>query len=177
MKNSLIAITGASSGIGKAIAEVFSQAGYKLLLLARRVDVLEQMALPNSICRKLDVSDYHAFKTIIADVEKNIGPVTGLINNAGIIKTGNYEEIDNADHQRIIDVNLKGVINGCSAVLEFMRQRKSGTILNIGALNYLAIPSSAVYCASKDAVRSLTCHYGRNTPRKISELDNCKSPG
>ena len=72
MNRPLIAITGASSGIGEAAARLFSEQGYPLLLLARRVEKLEALNLPNTICAKVDVTDLEGFKKAIAEAEKNM---------------------------------------------------------------------------------------------------------
>jgi len=72
MSKKLIVITGASSGIGKATAEIFSQAGYPLLLLGRRLELMKEMNLPNALCAKVDVTDMDSFKKAICDAEKSM---------------------------------------------------------------------------------------------------------
>lgn len=81
MSKSLIVITGASSGIGAAMAKRFSEAGHPLLLLARRVDAIEALGLPNALCRKVDVRDKSAIEVAIAEAEALYGPVDCMISH------------------------------------------------------------------------------------------------
>jgi NADP-dependent 3-hydroxy acid dehydrogenase YdfG len=87
-KKALVVITGASSGIGEATARAFSDAGHPLLLLARRLDRLEALQLPHTLCAKVDVTDREQFKSAIEKAEKKYGPVDCLVNNAGIMLLG-----------------------------------------------------------------------------------------
>ena len=82
----LVAVTGASSGIGAAVAQTFSDAGHPVLMMARRIDKMEAMGLPNSICRKVDVRDRDAIKAAVADAEAEYGPVDMMFVNAGIAR-------------------------------------------------------------------------------------------
>ena len=81
----LIAITGASSGIGAATAKAFSAAGYPLLLMARRIELMEAMNLPNAICKEVDVLDLEGMKGAISEAEEVHGKVDCMINNAGVM--------------------------------------------------------------------------------------------
>lgn len=88
MNKSLVIITGASSGIGAAMAKVFSAAGYSLGLLARNLEAMEKLNLPDALCISLDVTDFDAFKNGIQSCEAKFGSVDCLINNAGFAKGG-----------------------------------------------------------------------------------------
>ena len=133
MDKPLIAITGASSGIGMAVAKVFSLAGYPLLLMARRIKVMEELALPNSLCCQVDVTDYEAVSDAIDQGEAQFGFVDGLINNAGYAVGGEFTEVDLEKHHYTIQVNIQGTINCMYAVLPSMRRQSHGTIINISS--------------------------------------------
>ncbi len=157
MRKSLVIITGASSGIGEASAKVFSAAGYSLGLLARNIEAMKNLNLPNAICISTNVTDFNAFKDAIIQCEELFGPVDCLINNAGYLKYGEFTELSNDDHRNTIDTNLMGVINGIESVLPNMQKRKSGTIINISSLaDRHSRPNIASYAASKAAIKSLT---------------------
>eukprot|EP01128_Nolandella_sp_AFSM9_P000809 TRINITY_DN10933_c0_g1_i1.p1 TRINITY_DN10933_c0_g1~~TRINITY_DN10933_c0_g1_i1.p1 ORF type:complete len:253 (-),score=77.93 TRINITY_DN10933_c0_g1_i1:59-817(-) len=153
----LIAITGASSGIGAATAKLFASKGYATLLLARRVAPMEELALPLSISIALDVTDSDAFVKAIDEGEAKFGPVSALINNAGCMMLQRFDLQNPDDVKRMVNVNVFGVINGVSAVIKRMYERKTGTIINISSIAGEKIfPSHAVYCATKFAVTAFT---------------------
>lgn len=154
---SLIVITGASSGIGAATARLLSSRGYPLLLLARRVDRLQALNLPNTLCCQVDITDDEAVKAAIAQAEAQFGPVDALINNAGVMLLGNMAEQDPKEWQQMLDVNVSGLLNGIHAVLKGMRERKSGTIINISSIaGRKTFPDHGVYCGTKFAVHAIT---------------------
>ncbi|MEL4203372.1 oxidoreductase [Plesiomonas shigelloides] len=154
---SLIVITGASSGIGAATARLLSSLGYPLLLLARRVDRLQALNLPNTLCCQVDITDGEAVKAAIAQAEAQYGPVDALINNAGVMLLGNMAEQDPKEWQQMLDVNVSGLLNGIHAVLKGMRERKSGTIINISSIaGRKTFPDHGVYCGTKFAVHAIT---------------------
>jgi NADP-dependent 3-hydroxy acid dehydrogenase YdfG len=153
----LVIITGASSGIGAATARAFSKAGYPLLLLARRLDKMEALGLPNALCRQVDVLDRDALKAAIAEAEAQFGPAEILINNAGIMLNGDPTKQSPEEWDRMIDVNLKGVMNGIHAVLPGMVARESGTIVNIGSIaGRKTFGAHSVYCGTKFGVHAIT---------------------
>lgn len=157
MNKSLVVITGASSGIGAAMAKVFSAAGYSLGLLARNLEAMEKLNLPDALCISVDVTDFDAFKKAIHTCEAKFGSVDCLINNAGFVKGGDFTELDHPDQMNMVNVNLQGVINGIEAVLPGMRVRKTGTIVNISSVaDRNPRPQVATYAATKAAVKSLS---------------------
>lgn len=157
MSKSLIAITGASSGIGEAIAKHFSAQGHPLLLIARRVERLEALNLPNSICAKVDVTDRAALVEAFAKAEATYGPVDCLVNNAGVMLLGQAHTQDPAEWKTMLDVNVMGLLNGIHGVLAAMRERKSGTIINISSVaGRKTFPSHAAYCGTKFAVHAIS---------------------
>ena len=157
MKKSLVVITGASSGIGEAIARRFSDAGYSLLLLARRLERLEAFKLPNAICAKIDVTDKEAFRLAIAEAEAEFGATECLVNNAGVMLLGDVLHQDSDEWRKMFDVNVLALLNGMQIVLEQMKNRNSGTIFNISSIaGRKTFPSHAAYCGTKFAVHAIS---------------------
>lgn len=156
MAKKLIVITGASSGIGKALALKFAAEGYPLLLLARRVELLNQLNLSNAICKSVNVKDFENFKTAIKEAEEIYGKVDCLINNAGIMPLDKIYNLDLKTQHDMIDVNVKGVLNGMNIVLNDMKNSKSGTIINISSTaGRWTAENRTVYNASKFAVHAI----------------------
>jgi NADP-dependent 3-hydroxy acid dehydrogenase YdfG len=157
MVKPLVVITGASSGIGAAAAEAFSKAGHPLLLLARRVDRMEAMGLPKTICRKVDVRDRKAVKEAIVNAEAEYGPTDCLFNNAGIARLGNVIQQDPEEWDEQIDINVNGVMNGVHAVMGGMVERKRGTIVNMSSIAGRKVyPDHTVYCGTKYFVHGMS---------------------
>lgn len=157
MTKPLVIITGASSGIGAAIAQRFSQAGHPLLLVARRLERVEALGLPNALCRGVDVTDAQAFRAAIEEAEAAHGPADLLINNAGVMLLGQLDTQDPAEWQRMFDVNVLALLNAMQAVLADMKVRGRGTILNISSVaGKKSFPNHAAYVGSKFAVSSIT---------------------
>ncbi|WP_075601667.1 SDR family oxidoreductase [Saccharicrinis aurantiacus] len=155
--NKLIVITGASSGIGAATAQLFSKEGYSLLLLARRVEKLEALSLPNTICKKVDVTDIAAVKDAVADAEKKYGTAEAIVNNAGVMLLGDLTTQDPQEWKRMFDVNIIGVLNGMQAVLPQMKARKGGTIINVSSIaGRKTFPNHAAYTGTKFGVHAIT---------------------
>ncbi len=155
-KKQLIVITGAGSGIGKAIAIRFSEAGYPLLLLDRS-GAASQLNLPHSIASRVDVTDLLSFEKAIREGEAEFGPVGCLVNNAGLMLLGKLESQSPEEWKQMLDVNVMGVLNGIKSVLGNMIESKSGTIINISSIaGKKTFPDHAAYCATKFAVQALT---------------------
>ncbi|KIE21890.1 oxidoreductase [Vibrio sinaloensis] len=153
----LIVITGASSGIGEAIARRLSEAGHPLLLLARRVERLVELNLPNTLCEKVDVTDKTSFEAAIAKAEQQFGPVDGLVNNAGVMLLGQIDSQEANEWKQMFDVNVIGLLNGMQAVLAPMMARNSGTIINISSIaGKKNFPNHAAYCGTKFAVHAIS---------------------
>ncbi len=153
----LVVITGASSGFGKELAKMFSADGYPLLLLARRVELLEEMNLPNTICSKVDVTNKIEFENAVRDAEEKYGKTDLIINNAGIMLLGNLETQDANEWQRMLDVNVMGVMNGMQIVMNDMKERNTGTIINISSIaGVKPFGNHAAYCATKYGVVGLS---------------------
>ncbi|ATP29002.1 oxidoreductase [Chromobacterium violaceum] len=157
MNKPLIVITGASSGIGAAAAKRFSQAGHPLLLLARRVDKLEALELPNTLCRRVDVSDGAQLQAALVEAEARFGPADAIVNNAGVMLLGAMAKQDPDEWQRMLDVNVKGLLNGIHVVLAGMVARGRGTIINISSIaGRKTFPNHVAYCGTKFAVHAIS---------------------
>jgi len=145
-----ILITGASSGIGAGIARTLAQPGARLVLGARRVDRLEALA------DKLrgQGAQVHAFA---AAALAEFGSIDVIVNNAGVMPLSPMASLKVDEWDRMIDVNIRGVLHGIAAVLPHMQARGQGQIINIASIGALSVvPTAAVYCATKYAVRAIS---------------------
>ncbi len=157
MDKKLIVITGASSGFGLEAAKLFANDGYPVLMLARRLELMEALNLKNTMCRKVDVSDYTTFEKAVREAEKKYGKTDLMVNNAGVMLLGKIHEQDPREWQTMLNVNLIGVMNGMQIVLKDMEKRKGGTIINVSSIAGLkASTEHAAYCATKFGVTALT---------------------
>ncbi len=153
----LIVITGASSGFGRELAKLFSADGYPTLLLARRLELLEALDLPNAICQKVDVTNKQEFEAAVRLAEAKYGATDLLINNAGIMLLGNLEDQQADEWQKMLDTNVMGVMNGMQIVMNDMKARQGGTIINISSIaGVKPFGNHAAYCASKYGVVGLS---------------------
>jgi NADP-dependent 3-hydroxy acid dehydrogenase YdfG len=153
----LVVITGASSGIGRATAIKLSNEGHPLLLLARRKERLEELNLPNTICKCVDVTDLDTFKSAVAEAEEKFGKVDCLINNAGVMLLGQAKSQNPGEWKQMLDVNVMGVLNGIHVVLDDMVKRNEGTVVNISSIaGRKTFPDHAAYCGTKFAVHAIT---------------------
>ncbi|WP_434627215.1 SDR family oxidoreductase [Chromobacterium sp. CV08] len=157
MSKPLIVITGAGSGIGAATAQLFSRAGHPLLLLGRRLERLEALQLPDTLSRRVDVVDRAAMLAAVEEAETRFGPADAIVNNAGVMLLGAMAKQDPDEWQRMLDVNVKGLLNGIHAVLPGMVARGRGTIINVSSVaGRKTFPSHAVYCGTKFAVHAIS---------------------
>lgn len=153
----LIIITGASSGIGEASAKLFSKRGYPLLLLARRIERLEALKLPNTLCRKVDVTDFDSFQKAVLEAEQKFGPTDMILNNAGVMLLSEIRDQDPKEWKTMLDANVLGVMNGSKIVLNGMIARKGGSIINVSSVaGRKTFSEHAAYCATKFAVHAFT---------------------
>lgn len=156
-----VLVTGASSGIGQACARAFSAAGARLLLCARRADRVAALAreLDTQVHHfPLDVRDREAVDAAVAGLPVGWRDVDVLVNNAGLAAgLAPLHEGDPDDWDRMIDTNVRGLLNVTRAVLPAMVARGRGHVINIGSIaGHETYPAGAVYCASKAAVGRLT---------------------
>ena len=155
--NKLIVITGASSGFGVEMAKEFAKDGYSLLLLARRIEKMEALKLPNTMCRKVDVTHKDEFEAAVREAEAKYGKTDLIVNNAGVMLLGDIATQDAKEWKTMLDVNVMGVMNGMQIVMNDMKERKSGTIINVSSIaGVIPFDNHAAYCASKFGVTWLT---------------------
>jgi NADP-dependent 3-hydroxy acid dehydrogenase YdfG len=153
----LIAITGASSGIGEATARAFSAAGHPVLLMARRLDRLNALGLPNAVIRQVDVRDRAALAGAVADAEGEHGPVDMMFANAGIARLGDIGRQPPEDWDEMIDINTKGVMNSVHAVMSRMMARRQGTLVMMSSIaGRKTYPDHTVYCGTKFFVHAVS---------------------
>lgn len=159
----VILITGASSGIGEATARVLARQGHRVLLGARRTERLAQIAADirwagdSAEYRALDVTQREDVKAFVAFAQEHFGRVDVIFNNAGVMPVSPMSALKTEEWDRIIDVNIRGVLNGIAAVLPIMEAQGSGHIINTASTGAHAVGAQfGVYCASKYAVRAIT---------------------
>lgn len=159
----VVLITGASSGIGEATARLLAANGAKVVLGARRTDRLQKIASEIrerggiAELKSLDVANREDVNAFVAFARAKFGRVDVMFNNAGVMPVSPTNALKTDEWDRIIDVNIKGVLNGIAAVLPIMEAQRSGHIINTGSTAAHAIGAQfGVYCASKYAVRAIT---------------------
>ncbi|MFJ4444892.1 SDR family oxidoreductase [Pseudomonas sp. NPDC089422] len=153
----LVVITGASSGIGLATARLLSRRGHALLLLARRLEPMLQLQLPNALALSVDVTDRAAVLAAVGQAEQRFGPVDAIINNAGVMLLGNIATQDPGEWDRMLDINVRGLLNGIHAVAAGMVARKHGTIINVSSVaGRKTFPNHVAYVGTKFAVSGLS---------------------
>ncbi|KAA6215139.1 SDR family oxidoreductase [Streptomyces albofaciens JCM 4342] len=157
MTKPLAVITGASSGIGAATARVLSGQGHPLLLLARRVARLDALGLPHTLARAVDVTDADAVSAAVQEAEAQYGPADLIVNNAGVMLLGEVVQQPAEEWQRMLDVNVRGLLNGVRAVLPGMARRGRGTIVNVSSVaGRKSYPHHTVYSGTKFAVHGMS---------------------
>ena len=157
MADSLVVVTGASSGIGLALARAFSKDGHALLLIARHMKPVDGLPAERTAYAEADVADYAALERAIRGAEAKFGKTACLINSAGLADAREFKQVEPSAFAHEIDVNLKGVLNGTKAVLTDMSSRGSGTIFNISSVSdRKTAPVAVTYTATKYAVRALS---------------------
>ncbi len=161
IENKVVVITGASSGLGEATARLLKQQGAKVVLGARRIDRLEALAgeldLPNGAVMRTDVADRAQVQALVDQAVALYGRIDVILNNAGLMPQSLFERLKVEDWDRMVDVNIKGVLYGIAAVLPYMTAQKSGHIINVSSVaGHKVGPGSGVYAATKHAVRALT---------------------
>lgn len=156
-------ITGASSGIGKATAIALGKAGFNIVLAARSLVKLEKLKKElnseaiKSIAIKTDVVNRDDMQALAKAAIDEFGSIDILVNNAGIMPLSFMKNLHHEEWNQMIDVNIKGVLNGIEAVLPTMMKNKSGHIINISSVAGVKVfPSSAVYSGTKWAVEAIT---------------------
>ena len=155
-----IFISGAAQGIGAAIATLFYQHGYKVGIYDINVGQAQKLAQhlgTNAKAGLLDVCHYEQWQQALNEFQAWAGEINILVNNAGILYSGAFEQTDIAAHQRTFNINVNGVVNGCHAALPFLRQASFARVINLSSASAIyGQPDLVAYSASKFAVRGIT---------------------
>ncbi|BAT59560.1 putative oxidoreductase [Variibacter gotjawalensis] len=168
----VVAITGASSGIGEATAKALAAAGAKIVIGARRADRLAQIAADITFNggtveqMKLDVTDRHSVAAFAEHARETFGRLDVIINNAGVMPLSPLAALKVDEWDRMVDVNIKGVLYGIAAALPIMEKQGAGQIINVASIGAHSVsPTAAVYCATKYAVRAISDGLRQETDR------------
>jgi NADP-dependent 3-hydroxy acid dehydrogenase YdfG len=163
IKDKVVVITGASSGLGEATARLLSAEGATVVLAARRADRIKGLADElesqggKALAVATDVTDRQQVKALVDKAVETYGQIDVLINNAGVMPLSPIERLKVDEWDQMIDVNLKGVLYGVAAAIPYMKEQKSGHIINVSSVaGHKLFGGSAVYSATKFAVRALS---------------------
>ena len=162
IKDKVVVITGASSGLGEAAARHLAACGATVVLGARRTDRLERLVAEivaaggQALAVQTDVTDRAAVANLVDTAVQRFGRIDVLINNAGIMPLSALESLKVDEWDRMIDVNIKGVLYGIAAALPHMKAQKSGQVITTSSVaGHVVFPASAVYSGTKFAVRAI----------------------
>lgn len=163
IKDKVVVITGASSGIGEATARLLAEKGARVVLGARRTELLEELckeivaAGGSAQYQAVDVTDRSSVQAFVDQAVNTFGRVDVIVNNAGVMPLSRLEALKVSEWDRMIDVNIRGVLHGIAAGLPQMQKQQSGQFINIASIGaYTVSPTAAVYCATKFAVRAIS---------------------
>lgn len=161
IENKVVVITGASSGLGEATARLLVQQGAKVVLGARRLDRLQalakELALGDKAVIQTDVTRHDQVKRLVDHAVTTHGRIDVILNNAGLMPSSFLEKLHVEEWDRMIDVNIKGVLYGIAAALPHMITQKRGHIINVSSVaGHKVGPGGTVYAATKHAVRALS---------------------
>ncbi|WP_119460452.1 SDR family oxidoreductase [Rhodospirillaceae bacterium SYSU D60014] len=167
-----VAITGASSGIGEATARLLARHGAHVVLGARRTDRLERLISEirseggSAQYRALDVTVREDMEAFISFAKATFGRVDVIVNNAGVMPLSPLAALKVEEWDRMIDVNIRGVLHGIAAALPIMEAQGSGQVINVSSIGGHAVsPTAAVYCATKFAVGAISEGLRQETDR------------
>jgi NAD(P)-dependent dehydrogenase (short-subunit alcohol dehydrogenase family) len=163
LRGAVVAITGASAGIGREAALAFAREGARLALCARREDRLRAVAEAvgamgsEALVMVVDVADEEQVRRFVDATLGRYGRLDVLVNNAGYGTKGRVEDTPGEDYRRLMETNFLGTVFGCRAAVPIMRRQGSGVIINISSIvGHRALPAGAAYGATKAAQISLT---------------------
>lgn len=184
LKGKVALITGASSGIGMATALKLASHGVKVGLAARRTDRLEQVARQireaggEALVIEMDVVDQTSVAAGVQALVKAYGKLDIAFNNAGLMPISDVESLKTDEWHRMVDVNIKGVLNTTAAVLPYMKQQGSGHIINTSSIaGRKVFPGLSVYCATKHAITAFSDGLRMELAPKHNIRVTCIQPG
>ena len=171
-QSKVVLITGASSGIGEATARMLAAQGHRVYVGARRTDRLETLVQEirasggTAAFQALDVTSAEDMRAFVRGAEAAYGQVDVIVNNAGVMPLSPLNSLKVDEWDRMIDVNIRGVLHGIAAVLPGMERQGHGQVINVSSIGGLAVsPTAAVYCATKFAVRAISDGLRQETNR------------
>lgn len=171
IQGKVILITGASSGIGEATARLLAQKGAKVVLGARRTDRLERLVAEIrdsgeiAMARQLDVTQRDEVQAFVDAALNDFGRIDVIINNAGVMPLSPLAALKVEEWDRMIDVNIRGVLHGIAAVLPIMQKQGRGQVINVASIGAHSVsPTAAVYCATKYAVWAISDGLRQESP-------------
>jgi NADP-dependent 3-hydroxy acid dehydrogenase YdfG len=163
IKDKIVVVTGASSGLGEATARLLSAQGATVVLGARRADRLQSLAKDiearggKALAVATDVTQPEQVKALVDSAVRTYGRIDVMINNAGLMPQAPLERLKVDEWNQMIDVNIKGVLHGIAAALPHMQRQKAGHFINVSSVaGHRVGPGFAVYAATKYAVRALS---------------------
>ncbi|MBO6946747.1 MAG: SDR family oxidoreductase [Rhodospirillales bacterium] len=163
IENKVIVITGASSGMGEATARDLAAKGAKVVLGARRADKLDAVvkditdAGGKAVAVVTDVTKLEDVQRLVDTAKEKFGRVDVIFNNAGLMPLSPLESLRIGEWDQMIDVNMKGTLYGIAAALPYMKEQKSGQVINVSSVyGHKVVATGAVYCATKHAVRAIS---------------------
>jgi NADP-dependent 3-hydroxy acid dehydrogenase YdfG len=163
IEGKVVVITGASSGLGEAAARMLSEQGAIVVLGARRADRIESLATElqanggKALAVTTDVTKADQVQKLVDEAVNQFGRIDVIINNAGLMPQSSLDRLKIEDWDQMIDVNIKGVLYGIAAVLPYMKEQKSGQIINVASVaGHKVRAGGAVYSATKHAVRVIS---------------------
>ncbi len=184
IRNKVALISGASSGIGYSTAIALAREGSKIVAGARRIERLEELKKTvesqggEIIIQKLDVTKLDDCNNFAKIAIQKYGNIDILINNAGIMPLSFFKNQKIDEWDRMVDVNIKGVIYCTSAVIPFMLEKKSGHIVNISSIaGRTVFPAGSVYCATKHAVTAFSEGLRQEFSQRSNIRITCIEPG
>jgi short-subunit dehydrogenase len=186
----IVAITGASAGVGRAAARAFAAAGYDVGLIARDPERLAAAATEvrqrgrRAVVAMADVAEASAVEAAASAIEAELGPIDVWVNDAMVTVFAPVSEIASDEFRRVTEVTYLGTVHGTIAALRRMRPRNKGKIIQVGsALSYRAIPLQSAYCGAKFAIRGFTdslrtelMHDGSNVHVTMVQLPAINTP-
>nr|WP_286887481.1 SDR family oxidoreductase [Thalassospira sp.] len=163
LENKTVIITGASSGIGEATARLLASRGATVILGARRTERLDQIVTEieaaggTAMARSVDVTNADSVEALVYNAQNLFGRVDAIFNNAGVMPLAPMSELKTDEWENMINVNIRGVLNGIAAVLPIFKAQGGGHVINTASIGaHVVVPSAAVYCGTKYAVWAIS---------------------